>query len=263
MGSSLAGVQRCFATVITDPTSVEGAPEVDDIERAITPGPRLSALERVEIYRRAYWARLVECLANDFPALRYSLGTDAFESLCRAYIARHPSTSPSLNAYGRHMESFCRERADASPLGAFAADLAALEWAMVEVVHAAAASALSVDALQRIVPADWGEVRLVPSPTVRVLRFRYPVNAYFQAFVMDESPAIPAPAPSATAVSRSDFAVERMDLTAEMADLLEDLFSGRRLGEALACKEIGAEAERNVMVWFRAWVSAGFFAQVE
>jgi hypothetical protein len=60
-----------------------------------------------------------------------------------------------------------------------------------------------------------------------------------------------------------------MDLTPAMAGLLEALFAGRSLGEALETLDAGlaseeaAEAERSVMAWFQAWVSAGFFARVE
>ncbi len=60
----------------------------------------------------------------------------------------------------------------------------------------------------------------------------------------------------------------RMDLTPAMAGLLEALFAGRTLGDALETLDAGltsedaAEAERSVMAWFRAWVAAGFFARV-
>ncbi len=61
----------------------------------------------------------------------------------------------------------------------------------------------------------------------------------------------------------------RMGLTPAMASLLEALSAGHSLGAALETFDAGlgaedaAEAERNVMVWFREWVAAGFFARVE
>ena len=61
----------------------------------------------------------------------------------------------------------------------------------------------------------------------------------------------------------------RMDLTPAMASLLEGLFRGETLGEALGKLEEGlseadaAEAERNVMLWFREWVAGGLFARVD
>jgi hypothetical protein len=54
-----------------------------------------------------------------------------------------------------------------------------------------------------------------------------------------------------------------------MATLLEALFGGATLGDALeglaaTLEESEAgEVERSVMVWFREWVSGGLFARVE
>jgi hypothetical protein len=71
-------------------------------------------------------------------------------------------------------------------------------------------------------------------------------------------------------VYRRGFVVWRMDLTPAMAGLLDALFGGATLGEALGAIAVHAEdadalaeAERNVMLWFREWVAGGFFARVE
>jgi hypothetical protein len=257
---------------VTHPTSVEAgvaaacAADGAELDRMITPGPRLSALERLDIYHRAYHARLVECLADDYPALRYALGLDAFETLCREYIARHPSSSPNLNAFGRHMAAFCHTADLSSP--SFASDLAALEWAVVEMIHAPAGEPLSIDALAHVTPDAWSLVRFTPSPALRVLRFEFPINGYFQAFRAEQQPAAPDPCPSATAVYRRDQLIWRMDLTEEMASLLESLLVGQTLGESLARLEAGstcnttAETERDIAIWFRDWVTAGFFTSV-
>src|SRR5690349_1648350 len=69
--------------------------EADRAAEVVTDGPRLEARERFEIYRFGYRARLVECLADDYPVLASVLGETAFESLCASYIERFPSSSPS------------------------------------------------------------------------------------------------------------------------------------------------------------------------
>ena len=60
----------------------------------------------------AYFARLVECLADDYPCVQYALGEDRFEEIARRYIEAHPSSSPSLNWFGRGFEQFAREQDD-------------------------------------------------------------------------------------------------------------------------------------------------------
>jgi hypothetical protein len=266
--TSLRALQNWFVEAVTSPCADDRL--AAGARQALTRGPALDELERLAIYRHGYRARLVECLVDDYPALEFALGTDAFEALAHEYILAHPSSSPNLNFFGRSMADFCRREAK-EPFAHrhFAADLAALEWALVEVLHARDSDALSPDALAAIPVEEWPAARLPPSAAVRVLRFDYPVNTFFQSFKTDAEPTIPDPSPSATVVYRTEMTLWRMDLTPAMATLLEGLFRGETLGDALGKLEEGlraeeaAEAERNVMVWFREWVQGGLFARVE
>jgi hypothetical protein len=206
----------------------------------------------------------VECLVDDYPVLERALGASRFEALCHAYIDQHPSRSPNLNSFGRHFAAFCRDGQD--DLAAFSADLAALEWAMVEVLHAAPAARLSLDDLAKIAPAAWPGARFTPSATIRVHEFGYPVGAYLQAVRIGEKPALPAPRWSATAVFRDEATIWRMDLSRAMHTLLAALFAGRSLGVAfddlsesrLVTEDQGSE----VMRWFRDWVGHGIFGSI-
>ena len=72
-------------------TGANADADARDVERFITPGPRMTAAERFEVYRSGYHARLVECLLDDYPVLAAMLGEEQFGALCRAYVDRHPS----------------------------------------------------------------------------------------------------------------------------------------------------------------------------
>lgn len=236
----------------------------------VVEGPRLSAAGRLHVYRHAYSARLIECLRDDYPVLAATLGDERFEALGRTYIARHPSASFSLNAWGRHMASVCGASSALEP-SAFYADLAALEWALVEVTHAETPAPLDPEALARI-PADaWSGMRFVPSDALRLVHARYPVNAHYQAY-RSKNVLLPLPAAVATttAVYRRELTLWRLDLTPAMARVLSALLAGETLARALAQIELDgadaaavAEAERSVMVWFRTWVQSGFFARLD
>jgi hypothetical protein len=244
------------------------AAEPVDARAVVAAGPRLSAAERLHIYRHAYSARLRECLRDDYPVLAATLGEAGFEALCQEYVERHPSASPSLNRFGRHMPSVCAS-CRALTGNRFLAELAALEWALVEVTHAATAK-LDLAELQRLTPEAWGGARLICSPALRLLRFDHPVNAYYQSYrALGTLQALPAALPSATAVYRRDLLLWRMDLTPAMTRVLEALMARSTIAHALSQLSVDehdplalAEAERSVMVWFREWVSAGFFADV-
>jgi hypothetical protein len=231
-------------------------------------GSRMDPDARIEIYRLGYRARLVECLRDDYPVLAEALGEDGFESLCHAYIAAYPSTSPNLNGFGRHMASFARTaRHVLDDRAGFSADLAALEWALVEVIHAPLPAPIDVAPLSALAPSAWGELRFTKSASARLVKTEYPVNAYYQARRgRGETPGVPAAQAESTAIYRRAAVLWRMALTPAMTRVLEALFSAIRLEEALACMgadesdpAVFAEAERGVMIWFREWVQAGFF----
>jgi hypothetical protein len=270
--SSLREQQRWFALASTHPGGALAGTELAasaltrplTAAQCLTDGPRLSALERLQIYNDAYFARLEECLVDDYPALAYALGESEFSSLARAYIDSHPSRSPSLNAYGAPMVAFCRSLP--TPWAAFAAELARLEWALVEVVHARSTPSLTADALAKIPAERWATARLTPSATLRVLRFEYPVNEYFQAFRDGRTPALPDRRSSVTAVYRQDPTLWRMDLEPAAAGLLEDLVAGLPLASAIAAlerttKDVHDLGER-LQSWLGTWVANGFFGAV-
>jgi hypothetical protein len=278
----LRSLQHWFANAVMHPDGVARglassdvlALSLDQVERVLLPSRELAGVDRLAIYSDAYRARLVECLADDYPALKYAFGDDAFETLCLGYIARHPSQSPNLNFFGRHMASFCRAEAKKPPSMsteelplAFAADLAALEWALVEVLHAGSTEKLDLAQLASIAPHQWAGVRFRPSATVRVLTFDYPVNDFFQEFRTEQGPPAPRASWSATAVFRDGTTIWRMNLSRAMHGLLAALSGGIPLGSALdtlaQAGKIYDEEGNEVMVWFRDWVGHGFFASIE
>jgi hypothetical protein len=222
----------------------------------------LAAAQRIEIYRHGYFARLVECLADDYPAVSHALGREAFETLSRDFIVEHPPASASLNFYGAPFAAFCAARAGA--LAAFASDLARLEWAVVEAIHADAELVLAPSALSCISEADWPRLRLVPSATSRVLSSAYPIHRYYQAFLADERPTVPAPEASAVAVCRRGDDVWRIGLSPCLADLLRLLIDGAPLASAF--EAFDASAARHTLGAaelqraFSEWVACGFFA---
>jgi hypothetical protein len=252
--------------VITTPEHEPAPVDSTSAGRLVTPSSTLSSLARLEIYRRSYQARLIECLADDYPVLQATLGEDTFEGLCRAYIDEHPSTEPSLNRFGRHMADLCRKHplSDAD----FAADLAVLEWAVVLAIHAPTAPPLTAQDLARIPIESWPEIRLVPNPSLGVHAFDYPVNAYFSARRRGQAAALPALRHCSVAVYRTQQSVWRLELTPPMATLVESLARGETLGASLslvAAQLDGvpeAEAAQNVTTWFSHAVSSGLFSGI-
>lgn len=244
-----AGVQRAAARTGASPEAV------------LTRGPTLDTLARLDVYHNAYRVRLVEALADDFPTVRHALGHDAFERLAARVIHARPSLTRNLNTYGRVLVDWLGDPRRRVPHRSFLYDLARLEWAMVEVVHAPTPARLDPAALRAIPPERWPSLRFQPGAAVRLLELKWPANRYLQMCRTGQSPALPGRGWSATAVYRQGFTVWRMDLSPVTHGLLGRLFAGQPLGEALAPLEGRSHPER-VMDWFSAWVSGGLFAGV-
>ena len=62
----------------------------------VKPNDRLSSLERLEIYNRQYWFRVIDSMYEDFAGLRAVLGQRSFDRLVRAYVSECPSQTFTL-----------------------------------------------------------------------------------------------------------------------------------------------------------------------
>jgi hypothetical protein len=241
----------------------------------------LAASARVEVYRHGYVARLLECLEDDYPALAHALGAERFEALCRDFIAHFPPASASLNFYGAPLAEHCGRRSER--WSAFAEELARLEWAVVESIHAEEGARLDVAALGRLSPEQWSTARLVPSPALRLLHGTYPVAEYYQAFKDGSAATLGAgadggalapvsPRASAVAVCRRGEDVWRIRLSPALGELLGSLIAGAPLLEAL--ERVGSNvtspsaadgafgAPEELQRAFQDWVSCGLFSGI-
>jgi hypothetical protein len=220
----------------------------------------MTADERLDVYRSAYRSRLVECLADDYPALRHALGEEAFERLCHAYIAAHPSRSPSLNVFGRLLPRFVRGH-DALQ-GGFLSDLARLEWALVEAVHAPSSDAVSPEVVAQVPTEAWEGVRLLPCVWYAWLDFDYPADAYYQAFREDLDPALPDPLATTIVVLRDGLALRRVSVAPGLRVLLRRLLAQDPLG--VATGELDPNVDPTlVQSSFQTWVASGLFSGLQ
>jgi hypothetical protein len=136
----------------------------------IAPNSMLSAFERLEIYNRQYWYRVLDALAEDFPALRAVVGGRAFEALSIAYLTANPSRSFSM----RNLGSRLAEWLAANPQYArrrqrLALDVVRIEWAFVEAFDSADRTPLTLD---QIATLDAGS-RLALQPHLRLIALDY------------------------------------------------------------------------------------------
>ena len=248
MSAVLAKRQRWLYDAIVDDT----APKQP---QRMLGGAAVPAELGLAVYRHAYRARLRDCVADDFAAVAQELGDDAFTRVADTFIAAHPPTDSTLNAYGRFFAPWLATTRIAGH--ARLAELARLEWALVEALHAPLAHAVSGAELASVAPHAWASMTLRIAPSLRLLPLRYNSNARYEAFRSKRRGPPPRRGSGGVVVIRSRDGLHRFDLDAVETRVLKQLVAGATLGDALA--GLSAKHTSTIQHAFTRWVAHGFF----
>jgi hypothetical protein len=215
----------------------------------IKPNDRLSSFDRLEIYNRQYWFRVITAVAEDFPALNAVLGSEVFDELVLAYLRGNPSTSFTLRNLGSRLPEWLQYHPEfTSGNHDLAMDIARLEWAYVEAFDRASVPPVN--------GGDFagfdGETKLRLQPHLQLLDLKYPVDELVLAVHRETGPSdimsnaiserrqtLEAALPKMSrqdiylAVHRYDNSVYYRRIDREAFLLLSTLQSGNSLGSAL------------------------------
>jgi hypothetical protein len=105
-GDGFAGISAAHGGAVMSPLNASiggGAGEL------VKPNDRLTSTERLDIYHRQYWYRILDSFNEDFPGLCSILGERAFARLSRAYLTDCPSQSFTLRNLGSRLEAWLTE----------------------------------------------------------------------------------------------------------------------------------------------------------
>ena len=134
---------------------------------------------RFRVYRNNVAVGLTDALAAAYPVVRRLVGAEFFTATARAFVAAHPPRARSLALYGAAFPGFLASFPPARSV-AYLGDVARLERAVLEALHAADAAPLAPDAL-----ATLGEraARAVftPHPAARVVASPHPIASLWRA----------------------------------------------------------------------------------
>lgn len=293
----LRRIQAWMQTVITHPTGIADGIEaaaakehldtsLDRVEQVVTRSSKQSSVERLSVYGNAYFARLLGCLEEEFPATRQAVGAEAFAGFVSAYLQKHPSTSYSLGDLHRRFPDFLSEsRPPATAESAaptwveFVIDLARLESMYCEVFDGPGEEQLprlTLESLTTIGPEQWMNSRLTTAASLRLLHLRFPVHVYATAVRKGQPTGMLQPADTWLAVHRKEFIVRRRPLSRRQFMLLSALQNESTVAEAImASLHDGGEAadtiddeqlavlSQQLQADFRTWVIEGYFLHVK
>lgn len=260
-----------------------------DVEQIVNRSSKQSAVERLGVYGNAYFARLLGCMQEDFPATRHAVGDDAFAGFVLRYLQKYPSTSYSLGELHRRFPTFLAESRPAAqdsrnqvaqtslPVPApdwidFVIDLAKLESTYCNVFDGP-----GEEQLPRLTPASfaglspdvWMNTRLRTSASLRLMQFHFPVHVYASAVRKGEPATMPAACETHLAIHRREYIVRRQSLTPRQFQLLSALQNGATIAEAIAASlaetpsaDAVSSLGRQLQQDFRIWAGEGYFVAI-
>ncbi|HWA10954.1 MAG TPA: DNA-binding domain-containing protein [Opitutaceae bacterium] len=281
----LRALQRFMAHALVRPLTpadrlqrrwIDGRPMAEVAGEFIKPGRQLSSFERLELYNRMYWFRVIDCVYDDNPGLRALLGERRFSRLVRAYLARHPSRSFTLRNLCARLARFIREEPHwTAPHTAPAWALARFEWARTVAFDGESRPVPAAAELARTPP---GRLRLGLQPYLSLLALDYPVDDYVIA--VKERDALRGEASNAVdhgprraaakkiprlrrgrihvAVHRHRNRLYYKRLEPAAFRLLTALGAGQPVARAVAAAGRGVTSEQ-VQEWFGTWMGLGWF----
>jgi hypothetical protein len=276
----LRTTQRTVAAALMAPLDrTARSSVVTSAAQMILPNSQLSARERLDIYRRSYWYRLLDSFRDDFPGLAGILGPKRFERLARAYLAACPSESFTLRDLGARLEAWLREHPEfASGKHQLALDMVRLEWAHIAAFDGRAETALAAaDCASNPPPRHVGL-----QPCLSLLHLRHPVDELrIQTNKTEERRAAASnttlqrgrppqtgltrakPSECYVAVHRVGLSVYYRRLSREEYQLLCALRDGQSIAGAISTaftgSTIGEEGIPQLLrAWFSAWATLGW-----
>jgi hypothetical protein len=168
------------------PVTTDGRSTQEIADSYIKPNNLLSSFDRLEIYNRQYWFRVIGAVAEDYPALNAVLGERVFDRLVLAYLRETPSTSFTLRDLGSKLPQWLEEHSEFAPSRQkFLLDVARLEWAYVEAFDRAEVAPLTA--------LDFGDLtggsRLFLQPHLQLLDLNYPADELVLAVHREAGPS--------------------------------------------------------------------------
>ena len=280
---ALADFQRWFGAATTrplrtgdrtEPRGIDG-PSLETEARRRLRGTRdgggLEAVERLAVYNRQYWYRLITILQDTYPCCQHVLGLDAFNAWCVRYLTVHPPASPYLSDLDAEFPDFLRRRlARATRALAVSAEkrtqalqAAAYDRALSRALDAPGAAAVPEG-------TDLSAARWMRAAHVTPLWLEWDFPAYRARCLADEAGTARIPlrkngrAGRGVCVHRHEAVLYEKTVSRAEFLLLDALAKPRSLDAVFRAALRGATPreraamERNVAEWFRTWVELGW-----
>jgi len=151
-------------------------------------GGALDAAARLRIYRNNVLGNLTGALRLTFPAVERLVGADFFAVVAVRFISAAPPAGADLYEYGAAFPDFLATFEPAQGIS-YLPDVARLEWAVNQALHAVFAPALTTDALLDVPEQQQAGLRFAAHPSLSLLALAHPAKAIWEAVLNEDAEA--------------------------------------------------------------------------
>jgi hypothetical protein len=217
-----------------------------------------AAAVALEIYRGTCAGVLANALRLAYPAVQRLVGEEFFDGAARIFADSGWPENADLNTYGESFAQFLREFQPAAGLP-YLPDVAQLEWAVNRALHASDLPPVTPAHLAGMESGALAQLRLVPQPSLSLLRLTHPADAVWRAVLAQDEAAMAV----ALEGGPVHLLVERR-AGVEVTRLGEDAW---RLAAALCASQplaqaVDAQDPRDVERWLGEHLAAGRFCDL-
>lgn len=178
---SLLEVQRALRRAIVD----------GDTEplQAVLANDAMAIADAVGIYRNTIRWTLTRALRLSYPAVHKLVGTEFFEGVAEQFSLRHWPQSACLDDFGADFGQFLDTFGPARGL-TYLPDVARLEWAVHQALHAPRARELSLERLLQLKNDQRPAVRFSAHPSLRLVAVDTPADTIWRAILEQDESAL-------------------------------------------------------------------------
>jgi hypothetical protein len=213
--------------------------------------------QRFRIYRNNLYHGLGETLGEAYPVVRRLVGNEFFMATARAFIAAHPPQEATLALYGGAFPAFLADFPPARTVP-YLADIARLERARLEALHAGDSLSLSPEAMA-LSQTEFAAAALLPHPAMRMVASSYPIASLWRLNQASEAQPRQLEAVAETVmITRPALTVQMHLLTSAQAAFIRALTGGKTVAESYVCA-LHAETGFDVTTAMRSILAAGAF----
>ena len=209
----------------------------------ISETPSLRRAERLRVYAEGYFHRIAQALEEDFPRVKATVGEEIFNTLIVDYLKMYPSRSVLLDEVGAKLPDLISVHLLGERFP-FLADLARLEWMMIEVFHTENPPPFELSTFGALLEKGVSDLGFKMTPSFRLFKSSY-----------DLSQTEPVPRPGFGYLVRKGNRIGFYPCDESRYHALAALESGSSLNAVAATYP-------DLGTWLQEWLLSGLFQQV-